>query len=61
MSKGMSVTRIGGSPALVVGGQPAAWFENWILNDPRHLMIIAPRQSGKNALAERWRAAQERA
>lgn len=52
------MTRIGGSPALVVDGQPAAWFENWILNDPRHLMIIAPKQAGKTALQERWAAAQ---
>lgn len=56
--KRTSVTRIGGSPALVVDGQPAAWFENWILNDPRHLMIIAPKQAGKTALQERWAAAQ---
>lgn len=56
-----SVTMIGGSPALVVDSQPAAWFENWILNDPRHLMIALPRQAGKTLLMERWRAAQERA
>ncbi len=51
---------INGTPALVVDGQPAAWFENWILNDPRHLMIVAPKQNGKATLSRRWREAQER-
>lgn len=55
------VTMIGVSPALVVDGQPAAWFENWILSDPRSLMIIAPKQAGKALLQAQWRAAQERA
>lgn len=50
-----SVEIIGGSPALVGPvGQPPAWFEQWILADPRSLMIVAPRQNGKNTLQRQW-------
>lgn len=59
--KRAGIVMINGSPLLEVDGRPAAWFENWILNDPRHLMIIAPRQAGKNTLARRWAETREHA